>query len=107
MSQKIHPKKLFSLCFLCCLVLAPGAFRAQDPLADTCRLQIGTNISGPADYGSEWPFTDIMKHARTWGTQNIVWVGGGQNPWDSQLAETVSRDANGYPLEVPFEAAGQ
>lgn len=107
MSQKIHLRKLIPLCFLYCLLLMPGAFRAQDPLADTCRLQIGTNISGPADYGSEWPFIDIMKHARTWGTQNIVWVGGGQNPWDSQLAETVARDANGYPLEVPFEAAGQ
>lgn len=89
------------------LIGIPLVVQCQGVVPDSCRLQIGTNLSGPADYGSEWPFVNIMPYARTWGTQNIVWVGGGQNPWDSQLAHTVDRDGSGYPLRVPFRAQGQ
>lgn len=94
--------------FLILLIISPFApLESQGSLPDSCKLKIGTNLSGPTDYGAEWPFIDIMKHARTWGTQNIVWYGGGENPWDSGLADKLERDANGYPLQVPFEAPGQ
>lgn len=94
---------LFTLAF----TLIVGSGFAQSGVPDSCRLEIGTNLSGPVDSGSEWPFTDIMRYARTWGTQNVVWYGGGQNPWDSELAGTVPVDEQGYPLKVPFEAPGQ
>lgn len=65
---------------------------------------MGINLSGPADYSSEWPFVDIMKYAREWGTQNIQWYGGGQNIWNTELTHEVDFDEQGYPLEMPFES---
>ena len=94
--KKIHP--FFFLLVLCLNVEAQQM--------DTCALKIGINLAGPSDYGTEWPFKDIMKNCREWGTQNVVWYGGGQNPWDSQLADSVAVDDDGYPLEMPFEWPG-
>ncbi|MBL4586484.1 MAG: T9SS type A sorting domain-containing protein [Flavobacteriales bacterium] len=76
--------------------------------SDSCNLLIGTNLSGPVDFGTEWPFVDIMNYSRSWGTQNVAWYGGGNNPWDSQLANSVAQDADGYPtVDIPFYSAGQ
>lgn len=66
-----------------------------------CPLRIGTNLAGPADYGSEWPLVDIMKYARTWTTHNAYWVGGGQNPWDTQALGYFDLDEHGWPMQVP------
>lgn len=75
--------------------------RAQLP--DSCRLQFGTNLSGPADWGSEWPFVNIMKYSRTWITANNAWINGGENAWDTQVLEHIPLDEQGYPLELPVE----
>ena len=75
-------------------------------LPDSCRLNIGTNIAGPADWGSEWPFVDIMKYSRTWTTHNAYWVDGGQNEWDTQVQNQIELDENGYPLYMPVEIPG-
>lgn len=69
---------------------------------DNCHLKVGINLAGPTDYGSEWPFVDIMKNARTWETTNIAWTGG-QNLWNSELLDYFEFDENGYPLEVPLD----
>jgi hypothetical protein len=74
--------------------------------AGDCRLRIGTNLAGPADWGSEWPFVDIMKYCRTWITFNSEWVEGGENPWDTGVLDRIPLDENGYPLELPFTVAG-
>jgi len=71
--------------------------------ARDCNLEIGTNLAGPADWGSEWSFVDIMKYSRTWRTHNISWVSGGTNPWDTELIDSVLIDSNGYPLSIPVE----
>lgn len=68
-----------------------------------CPLRIGTNLAGPADYGSEWPLVDIMKYARTWTTHNAWWVGGGQNLWDTQVLPYFDLDEHGWPMQVPVE----
>lgn len=81
--------------FVMLLVLSAGAQN------DNCHLKIGTNLAGPSDYGSEWPFVNIMKNARTWETTNSVWTGG-QDLWNTQLLEHFDFDENGYPLEVPL-----
>jgi hypothetical protein len=70
---------------------------------DTCALAIGMNLAGPSDYGSEWPFVNIMKYARTWGTTNVAWVEGGENMFDTELIDSIAVDSNGYPLELPVE----
>lgn len=70
-------------------------------IPDSCKLRIGTNLSAPADYNSEWPWVDIMKGARTWTAQNDRWVDGGENPWDTGLLDSIPLDDAGYPLELP------
>ncbi|RMG78099.1 MAG: T9SS C-terminal target domain-containing protein [Bacteroidetes bacterium] len=87
---------LFSILFL----------TASAQLPDTCKLQIGTNLAGPADYGAEWPFVNVMKYARTWITHNHVWVSGGANDWDTGVLDQIPLDENGYPLELPVEVPG-
>lgn len=90
--------KLFLILFI--LIISLTVLEAQT--TDSCAFKIGTNLSGLVDYGSEWPFKDIMKYCRSWGTQNILWYNGGQNPWDSNLADSILKDDDGYPLELPF-----
>ncbi len=75
-------------------------------LPDSCKLRIGTNLAGPSDWGSEWPFVDIMKYCRSWITHNDHWVEGGQNEWDTKLLDSIPLDENGYPLELPVEVEG-
>jgi hypothetical protein len=70
---------------------------------DNCHLDIGINLAGPTDYGSEWPFVNIMKYGRTWETTNIEWTAGGQNLWNTQLLDYFEFDEQGYPLEVPLD----
>lgn len=70
--------------------------------AENCHLNIGMNLAGPVDWGSEWPFVNIMKYGRTWETTNAYWVGGGQNLWNTELISYFEFDEQGYPLEVPL-----
>ena len=88
------------------LLLLPSPALAQPIASDSCKLRIGTNLSGPSDWGSEWPFVNIMKYGRTWITHNTVWVSGGQNPWDTGLLDHIQFDANGYPLSLPADVPG-
>lgn len=75
-------------------------------VGEPCPLDIGTNISGPRDWGSEWPFVNIMKYSRSWITHNSVWVPGGENEWDTGLLEHIPVDEHGYPLSLPYTVAG-
>jgi len=92
------------LLLLTTLLFFSAAASAQLP--DSCRLQIGTNLAGPADWGSEWPFVNIMKYGRTWTTHNAYWVGGGENAWDTQVLSQIELDEQGYPLSLPVEIDG-
>lgn len=71
-----------------------------------CRLQIGTNLAGPSDWGSEWPFVNIMKYCREWITYNSAWLENGKNPWDTGVLAKIPVDKQGYPLELPYHVAG-
>ncbi|MBN2201596.1 hypothetical protein JW777_06575 [bacterium] len=86
---------------VCFMVSILGSAFAGD-----CRLRIGTNLTAPVDWGSEWPFVDIMKYCRTWITFNSVWLEAGENPWDTGVVDRIPADENGYPLELPFTVAG-
>ncbi len=77
-----------------------------DGFGGDCPLRIGTNLAGPSDYGSEWPFVNIMKYCRKWITFNSVWVENGVNAWDTNVLEQIPCDEHGYPLELPFHVAG-
>ncbi|MAT54964.1 MAG: hypothetical protein CMN32_10835 [Saprospirales bacterium] len=82
-------------------------FLASQNLPDSCRLQVGTNLAGPVDWGSEYPFVNIMKYAREWITHNNAWIGGGQNLWDTGVLDQIPLDEDGYPLYLPVDLPGQ
>ena len=86
------------------LILLPSLLWSQSD----CNISIGTNLEGPTDYGSEWPFVNIFKLSRDWITHNHPdWTGGVPwDPWDTGLSGQIPRDENGYPLEVPFDVEG-
>ena len=86
------------------LLLFLNAFGQVSP---ECKLRIGTNLAGPADWGAEYPFVNIMKYSRTWISHNNVWVGGGQNDWDTQVLDQMEFDENGYPLYLPVDVPGE
>lgn len=87
------------------LFLLPFFLQSQT-VPDSCRLRLGVNLAGPADWGREFPFKDIMRYGRTWTTHNNEWVGGGQNPWDTDVLADIPLDAEGYPLSLPVEVPG-
>ncbi|MDQ3141202.1 MAG: T9SS type A sorting domain-containing protein [Bacteroidota bacterium] len=79
----------------------------QTTLPDSCKLDIGTNLSGLCDYCTELPFVDLMKQCRAWYTSNAYWVSGGLNGFDSRFIESFPKDANGYITgEIPREVSG-
>ncbi|MDW8272557.1 MAG: hypothetical protein RML15_09145 [Bacteroidota bacterium] len=67
-------------------------------LPDTCRLRLGTNLSGLFDWGTEIPFVDMMKMCRQWYTKAV------DDPnweFDTQQAKYLRYDTNGYPTHLP------
>ncbi len=80
---------------------------AQTTLAGTsCPLNLGTNMSGPVDFGAEYPWVNIMTCSRGWLTHNAYWVSEGENLWDTQAMDQIPVDAQGYPLSLPHSVAG-
>ncbi len=61
-------------------------------------MYLGTNLDGVADWGAV-AFVDVFNEARTWQTRNID----GSGSWNSGLGNLVPVDADGWPLEVPFD----
>lgn len=72
--------------------------------SEECPMDMGINLAGAVDYGSEWPFVNIYKYSRMWITHNHPdWTGGVPwDPWDTQLSNQIPMDENGYPTHVPF-----
>lgn len=63
-----------------------------------CQLDIGTNLAGMADFGTELPFVDLMHNARTWYTQAPTDPNGSFN---TEHAQHLSYRADGYPTHAP------
>lgn len=76
------------------------SFQLKAQLSDECKLQIGTNLSGLVDYGTELPFVDLMHNARQWYTKDI---GNPNATFDSKQASNLTYRADGYPTHVPQE----
>jgi hypothetical protein len=64
---------------------------------------LGMNLAGINDGSSEMDFIDLFKAARPWLTQNAD----GSGEYDTGYGDQIPADANGYPVQVPFVAAGQ
>lgn len=63
-------------------------------------LPMGMNLAGIADWEPGFPFRNLMWGARKWGTRTVT-PGG---PWDTEKANEMPIDPQGYPLEAPFRA---
>ena len=78
--------------------------KAQSPLPDSCALDIGVNLAGVFDWGTELPFVDRMRNAREWYTKD---VGNPADPFDSGAADSLSYRPDGYPTHVPQALPGR
>lgn len=67
-------------------------------------LKMGINLDYLNFYGSERPFKNIFRYASDWITYNVTsatpWI-----PWDTDVADEIPTDENGYPQEVPFRTS--
>ncbi len=57
----------------------------------------GTNLTSISDWSEEFVFVDVFKQSREW----IAHEYGSGVPWSSSVS--VPLDANGYPLEIPYD----
>jgi len=71
-------------------------------LASAVKLPIGMNLASFNDYTPGFPFKNLMWGARQWETHNLD----GSGPFDTEVADQFPLDADGYPLEVPYQPAG-
>ena len=78
------------------------SFTSFAQLQPGCKISFGTNLGGLADYMTEMPFVDVMRHSRGWYTTDAT-----DGPFDTQLVDSVPMDSDGYPLEVPYVVAGK
>ncbi|MFV0416030.1 MAG: hypothetical protein ACK5NG_06645 [Chthoniobacterales bacterium] len=60
------------------------------------------NLAGIRDYATGYPFKNLMWGARPWLTKNVDRSG----PFNTQLADKIPLDKQGYPLEIPFKPEG-
>lgn len=72
-------------------------------LPDSCKLNIGTNLGGLADYGTEIPFVDVMKNCREWYSKDFD----GNGDFDTQVADSMQYRADGYPTYLPQTITGR
>ncbi|GAA5221882.1 hypothetical protein GCM10025777_25120 [Membranihabitans marinus] len=61
-------------------------------------MNIGTNVSGLTDYGTELPFVNLMKNAREWYSKD---VGNPNAGFDSGHADELTYREDGYPSHSP------
>ena len=65
---------------------------------DSCSMQIGTNLSGFADWVPERPMKNLFKHVRPepipYTSDCFCW-------YLPSLQNQINYDSNGYPLEIP------
>ena len=92
----LKPSTLFLSIFSLLCFAFPQKSHAQ--LADECKLDIGINMAGLADFGTELPFVDLMKNARTWFAKDI---GGEGTAYYEEFADQFTYRPDGYPTHMP------
>jgi hypothetical protein len=66
---------------------------------------LGLNLSAVNYYATAIPFLDVMKMADPFQSTHAPDSSAAQ-VWDTELADKIPRDADGYPLELPFNVPG-
>lgn len=70
------------------------------------KMPLGVNLTDVVYYSTSIPFVDVMKMAEDFITLNAAPVPGGKNAWNTGFADKIPRDAEGYPLEIPYVVPG-
>jgi hypothetical protein len=70
------------------------------------KVPLGINLSAVNYFATGIPFVDAMKMADPFQSTNAQSVPGVKDEWDTQLADKIPRDADGYPLEIPAIVPG-
>jgi len=93
--------KKINLLFLSLIIFS---ISASAQLPDSCKIDIGINISGIFDYSTEVPFANVMKMSRPWYTKG---VNDPNYAFSTDLQESLSYDVNGYPTHIPQAVANE
>lgn len=80
------------------LLLSLSGFSLAAQTDADCQLDIGTNLAGLADFGTELPFVNLMRNAREWYTKD---VGNPNAGFNSDQATNLSYRPDGYPTHAP------
>ena len=64
----------------------------------SCAMEIGTNLSGFADWSVERPMKNLFKHIR----REVVTFTNACNCWNLDAMNEITTDAEGYPVQIPF-----
>lgn len=86
---------------------APATPEPPSPSAQTARaaVPLGLNLSAVTYYSTAIPFVDVMKMADPFQSTHAPDSSAPQQ-WDTELADKIPRDADGYPLELPYKVPG-
>lgn len=57
---------------------------------------VGINLSPVNYYATQTPFADLFRNRDHWQSTD-------GSTWDTELADTIPSDADGYPLEIPYK----
>ena len=72
-------------------------------LPDSCKIDIGINISGVFDYSREVPFANVMKMSREWYTKG---VNDPNYAFSTNFEDSLTYGTNGYPTHIPQSVVG-
>lgn len=67
------------------------------------KLPIGMNIPSNNYSTTCTIFRDVMKSSGPWLSFNAT----GQSPWDTEKAQLIPKDPQGYPLELPYKVSNE
>lgn len=93
---------LVALHALASVVFLQAQLPAPPEPAQPVKIPLGMNLTGIADYQGGFPFKNLMWGARPWLTKNA----NGQGPFDTQMADKIPLDDQGYPLQIPYQPEG-
>ena len=67
------------------------------------KIPLGVNLSAVNYFATAIPFMDAMKMADPFQSTNAP---GSDNKWNTEVADKIPRDSEGYPLEAPYNVPG-
>lgn len=68
---------------------------AQEPQSSSKRAPVGINLSAVNYYATQLPFRNLFRNRDDWQSTD-------GETWDTELADTIPVDDDGYPLQLPY-----